>query len=290
MKIIDIPYLLIKSETIISFSGGRTSAMMLKLILDAHGGTLPPWVKVIFCNTGKEREETLRFVRDCAIAWNIEIIWLEYWAAPKAKDRWKVVNFETASRNGEPFEALIRSKGMLPNPTKRYCTIELKIRCAKRYAQVELGWKHWDVAIGFRADEPSRVAGLSRPNKEPFDRYAPLAKIGVTADQVGKFWREQEFDLQLPNMNGKTMHGNCDLCFLKGQQTLLRLIAERPEIANWWKRMEVVVKDSGLATGDAADRFHKDRPSYARQQEIAVNQHDFLGFDNTSIDCMGCPD
>jgi 3'-phosphoadenosine 5'-phosphosulfate sulfotransferase (PAPS reductase)/FAD synthetase len=70
MRILDIPLLLIKSETIISFSGGRTSAMMLKLILDAHGGTLPLWVKVVFCNTGKERPETLDFVNECAKRWN----------------------------------------------------------------------------------------------------------------------------------------------------------------------------------------------------------------------------
>ncbi len=44
---------------LISFSGGRTSAFMLRRILDAGGGTLFPDVKVAFFNTGKERPETL---------------------------------------------------------------------------------------------------------------------------------------------------------------------------------------------------------------------------------------
>ena len=39
---------------VIHFSGGRTSAFMLWHILEAHGGTLPQDVKVVFCNTGKE--------------------------------------------------------------------------------------------------------------------------------------------------------------------------------------------------------------------------------------------
>jgi hypothetical protein len=35
---------------------------MLRLLLDAHGGTLPPDCHVVFANTGKEDEKTLRFV------------------------------------------------------------------------------------------------------------------------------------------------------------------------------------------------------------------------------------
>jgi 3'-phosphoadenosine 5'-phosphosulfate sulfotransferase (PAPS reductase)/FAD synthetase len=276
-------------NTIVSFSGGRTSAMMLKLILDAFGGVLPDWVKVVFCNTGEEREETLNFVNECSIRWNVPIIWLEYKTAEKPKDRWHVVSYETASRNGEPFEALIKQKKYLPNPVKRFCTIELKIRCAKRYAQSVLKWKHWDVAIGFRADEPNRTAKLSLPNKEPFERFAPLASIGVTAKDVGDFWNQQGFDLELPNMNGKTMHGNCKLCFLKGAQTTLRLIAENPETADWYIKQEQSIQSSGQSKGAGA-RFRKDRPSYSQMKIIATSQIDFIGFPDDAISCIECGD
>jgi 3'-phosphoadenosine 5'-phosphosulfate sulfotransferase (PAPS reductase)/FAD synthetase len=279
----------IESPTIISFSGGRTSGMMLKLILDAHGGVLPDHVKVIYCNTGKECQETLDFVRDCAKNWNVEIIWLEFQSAEKSKDRWKVIDYDTASRNGEPFEAMLSHKKYLPNPPKRFCTIELKIRCTKRYAQSALKWKHWDVAIGFRADEPVRFAKLSLPNREPFERYAPLYNLGVTASDVGKFWKAQSFDLGLPNMDGKTMHGNCDLCFLKGAQTTLRLIAENPTKADWWIGIEKSIQSSGKTKGDGAT-FRKDRPSYQALKQIAVSQHDFIGFADDEISCIGCTD
>ena len=51
----------IQGPAIISFSGGRTSAYMLWRILQAHDGELPPDVHVIFANTGREMEGTLRF-------------------------------------------------------------------------------------------------------------------------------------------------------------------------------------------------------------------------------------
>lgn len=278
-----------QSETILSVSGGRTSMMMLERTIDAHGGALPNYVVPVFCNTGKERLETLDFVNECSDRWDVPIVWLEYVPAEEPEDRWKVVTYETASRNGEPFEALIGMKGYLPNPPTRFCTIELKIRCAKRYAQSVLGWKHWDVAVGFRADEPSRVAKLAKPHKEPFERFAPMAKAGLTAGDVGEFWLRQPFDLNLPNMNGRTMHGNCDLCFLKGAQTKLTLIAERPEIADWWIEQESKVQSSGRASGDG-DVFRTDHPDYARMKHLAIHQADFIGFDDYSIECMGCTD
>jgi 3'-phosphoadenosine 5'-phosphosulfate sulfotransferase (PAPS reductase)/FAD synthetase len=68
---------LIDEPTVISFSGGRTSAYMLWRVLEANGG-LPEDAIVCFANTGKEEEATLEFVRDCEVNWGIKIHWLEY--------------------------------------------------------------------------------------------------------------------------------------------------------------------------------------------------------------------
>ena len=73
---------------VISFSGGRTSAYMLRRVIDAYGGRLPEDISVIFANTGMERPETLEFVDVCAHAWAVRIQWVEYfWDAPPACDR-----------------------------------------------------------------------------------------------------------------------------------------------------------------------------------------------------------
>jgi 3'-phosphoadenosine 5'-phosphosulfate sulfotransferase (PAPS reductase)/FAD synthetase len=102
---------LIEGPALISFSGGRTSAYMLWRILQAHGGQLPADVVVAFANTGKEREETLRFVHECGSRWGVRVRWLEFRkrAGPLA-ERYEEVGFNSASRNGEPFAALIAAK------------------------------------------------------------------------------------------------------------------------------------------------------------------------------------
>src|SRR6478736_5735630 len=104
------PYL-ITGPALISFSGGRTSAYMLRQILDAHGGKLPDDVHVCFANTGKEREETLRFVHECATRWGVRVRWLEFRSDRKrlpVEQRFAEVGYNSASRAGEPFEEIIR--------------------------------------------------------------------------------------------------------------------------------------------------------------------------------------
>lgn len=128
---------LIDEPTCISFSGGRTSAYMLWRVLQSNDG-LPDEAIVCFANTGKEEEATLEFVRDCAVNWDVKIYWLEY----RNNDQgFEEVTFETASRNGEPFEQLILKKKYLPNPVTRFCTIEMKIRTIHKFLKNK-GWKH----------------------------------------------------------------------------------------------------------------------------------------------------
>ena len=81
--------------------------------------SLPEDAVVCFCNTGKEHESTLDFVRDIEKEWNMPIVWLEFTRNPQ---KFKVVNYETASRNGEPFAELIEQRSFLPNSVMRFCT------------------------------------------------------------------------------------------------------------------------------------------------------------------------
>lgn len=268
--------------TCISFSGGRTSAYMLYRVLQAHQMSLPEDCVVCFANTGKEDEATLKFVNDCSVNWNVPIVWLEYTEAEESKDRFKVVTYETASRNGEPFEAVIRKKSYLPNPVTRFCTIEMKIRtianyllsigmCEKRSHGEYMSW------VGIRADEPRRAA------KIPRDR-TPLVSAGVTKEMVGEFWRNQSFDLELPNINGVTYHGNCDLCFLKGASQTMSLITEKPERAVWWAKMEALAL--ALASKPDGARFRKDRPSYASMMQFTKDQTDMFDPNEETIACF----
>ena len=110
------PYL-IEGPALISFSGGATSAYMLHETLAEYGGTLPDDVHVCFANTGKEREETLRFVHECSTRWNVRVRWLEWRTRTgDVEGRFEEVGFNSASRNGEPFAGLIAAKSAWNRP------------------------------------------------------------------------------------------------------------------------------------------------------------------------------
>lgn len=225
------PFALPDGNVQIGFSGGRTSGFMLHQLLQRNGA-LPERVEVIFSNTGREFDETLEFVAEVGHRWGVRIVWLEYRAG---KPGFEQVGHNSASRAGEPFEALLRKRGMLPNVRARFCSTELKIRTAKRYL-IAQGWRRWSAAVGIRADEAHRIR--ETPLRQRWRRWHPLADAGIGRRDVTEFWRRQPFDLRLPNANGRTPLGNCDGCFLKSERILARLARDFPLRHEWWERWE----------------------------------------------------
>jgi 3'-phosphoadenosine 5'-phosphosulfate sulfotransferase (PAPS reductase)/FAD synthetase len=251
------PYL-IQGPALISFSGGRTSAYMLKMILDAHGGTLPDDVHVCFANTGKEREETLRFVHECSSRWGVKINWLEWTPRPTESEgrktpwgeRFVEVGYNSASRQGEPFRALIERKKYLPNAVQRFCTSHLKVDTMKAFMLAH-GYDRWWNAVGLRADEMRRIAKGQMRNEAGLERFTtiwPLMKAGVTSRDVWRFWLGANADpkmLSAPLPQGFDLglypyEGNCDDCMLKGFDILVHQERERPGTADWWIEMQAV--------------------------------------------------
>ena len=277
----------ITEPTCIQFSGGRTSGLLLHKCLEANNG-LPDFAHVLFENTGKESVHTLNFVQECDHRWGVEIIWLEY--DHHAEHKTRIVNHNCASRNGEPFEAVIRqNRQMLPNPVTRFCTVELKIRRMYSFMHKIKGYDSWISFIGLRADEPHRVARIKN-QRERWDTEAPLATAGITKQDVAAFWKAQPFDLRLPNINASTPHGNCDLCFLKSKSTIKALIHENPDSAQWWQEQEEwAEKYRPEGYSDGITRFRKDRPSYAQLRDEVERQQVFDFGDESSIDCF-CTD
>ena len=189
---------------VISFSGGRTSAYMLKKIVNAYGGHLPSDVAVVFSNTGMERPETLDFVDVCARAWAVRIHWVEYfWDAPH---RTRVVDHATASRNGEPYAALIDRKGFVPSQGLRYCTGFLKRDRIESYARHWLGLRRWHSVIGLRADEPRRVWRMRAMNcgsRTGAHAVLPLADAGVRQADVIEWWEAAALRSRHPILCGE---------------------------------------------------------------------------------------
>lgn len=217
-----------KEKILISFSGGRTSAYMTYWMLNE-------WVErdkydmvVVFANTGKEREETLEFIRLCDLHFGFNTVWIEVTINPvfgKGCD-FKIVDFEKCSRNGEPFEEVIAKHG-IPNSNFPHCSRELKKYPIQKYIN-SLGWKDYSIALGIRIDEPKRTAPKPKIIY-PFATINPVTKL-----MVNRWWLKQPFDLNL-----KGYEGNCDLCWKKSKRKLLTILHEQPSIVNWWNNIEI---------------------------------------------------
>lgn len=236
----------------VSFSGGETSALMTHLIL-TEWRHLWDEIVVLFANTGFENEETLQFVKQCEQMFGVPVVWVEAEINPEQRKgtRHRVVTFETASRNGEPFRDLIRKYG-IPNQKFPHCTRELKQRPLYSYIHNELKWEEgtYDVAIGIRADEQRRVSPTAKENRivYPLVNLRPLSK-----PDVNLFWTRQPFRLNLMGYEG-----NCKTCWKKSIRKLLTIMQDTPEKFEFFERME---RECGLV-GPEFQKAH--RPGYKR--------------------------
>jgi len=154
------------------------------------------------------------------------------------------------------------------------------------------GYEEWNNVVGIRADEPSRVHRIRNAKlRERWETVLPLATAGITQRDVLAFWSAQPFDLHL-----RSWEGNCDMCFLKGWDKLIRIARERPDLVRWWADAEAdaearVAKARSSQPSSGA-RFRKERPPYRNLLKV-VEEPTLPGVfeDNHGaiIDCM-CSD
>jgi hypothetical protein len=243
---------------------------MLHEIIRAFGGALPAGIHVVFANTGKECEETLRFVHDCATNWSVRVRWVEW---RNTAEGFEEVGFNSASRNGEPFAALIAKKGMPPNWQARFCTAFLKVAAMTSFSRT-LGWRpgEYREVIGLRNDEGIRLLKMFARNDEDGRLcVAPLARAKVNEPDIMNFWAASPFDLGL-----RPGEGNCDLCFLKGRGLRKSIIRQKPSRADWWIEQETSVNG-----------FFDRRDSYANLRDEVRGQLDMFEVmdDEHDVEC-----
>lgn len=180
------------------FSGGRTSAYMV--LTNYQSGDI-----VIFCDTGREDPDTYRFIKDFSTYEKIPVVWL----------------------TGNWREDVIRKEQMIPNIFKRKCTINMKIKRARRYLR-SLSLFSYTQFVGFRFDEPERVKTYRNHWVKVETRF-PLFEQGISKPEIVLFFRSKPYDLKIASILG-----NCDLCFLKGEAAAMAIIKDKPERADKW--------------------------------------------------------
>ena len=223
-----------KKKLCVAFSGGETSGYMAQYLKNHKQDKYE--MVFIFANTGQENEETLKFVDQCDKEFNLNVIWLEAKINPKLGKgtRWNIVTYETASRNGEPFEDGIKKLG-LPNMNNNWCTRDLKLVPIQRYVSMELGWKNYWTAIGIRNDEIDRVSATRLEQK----LYYPLVEdLPMSKPKINFWWSQQKFRLKL-----KGYEGNCKWCWKKSDNKLMTIAIERPEYFDFARKVEKLYED-----------------------------------------------
>lgn len=187
---------------IINFSGGKSSAMMT--IIEYNPNT----DYVVFCDTGREHPKTYKFINDFEAHENIPIIRLG---------------------GKSSFRKYLEKRDFehVPNLVKRSCTIELKVKVARRWARKTIGMEYFNL-IGFRSDEPSRVKKHKEKWKKVKTQF-PLYQKGITKNMVNEFWESKPYNLEIPSILG-----NCTLCFMKGKNNIINILRKYPELAKDW--------------------------------------------------------
>lgn len=244
----------------ISFSGGRTSAYMTKLLLDNWHNNYE--FIVTFANTGLEHEKTLEFVHNCDKYFNFNTVWLEadVFLNERKGTGFKVVSYETASRNAEPFTEVVKKYG-IPNASYLHCTRELKLAPMRSYLS-SLGIHHKDIptAIGIRADEKRRV----RKTAEIDNIIYPLVDIWPTDKQdVLDWWEDQPFDLGLDEWDG-----NCVGCYKKSFKKIFKQLDTDPNCLEWHNQMETLYGSVGISVEGTSRVFFRGHTSTQQVIEL----------------------
>lgn len=251
---------------LISVSGGKTSAFMAVYLKERFPNRN---MLCVFANTGKEKEETLVFLDKLDKHFGLGIVWLEAKVNPEKGigTTYKIVDFDSASMNGEPFEEVIKKYG-LPSKLFRHCTRELKQRPIGKYAK-EIFGNDYLTAIGIRADEKHRLTSKT-------NYIYPLAEINVDKQFINDWWERQPFNLEL-----NEHEGNCDFCFLKSKKKRVMLLKEGLDV-QWWNEMELKHSNEMQPIFDV--RNDSSIEDLVKLAELEQNQLSLL--DDVSFDCF----
>ena len=137
---------------VIKFSGGRSSGMMLMLLLEQGLLQRDRGDVIVFNNTSAEHPATYDFVRACSrcaeVDHGIPFFWIEYATYEDAsngewtrRSGYRLVNDQPLTDTnpsgyrwqGEVFEELVSQHGFLPSRHTRICTTHLKLRSTNEF-------------------------------------------------------------------------------------------------------------------------------------------------------------
>mgnify|MGYP003635052675 CR=1 FL=1 len=185
-------------KKVVSFSGGRTSAYLCKLMIDTYGKEN---VDFVYMDTGAEHSKTYEFIRKVNDEFGLNLICLRGDFTRPLGDGvgYNVVNIDSIKPDLIPFKGMLSKYGV-PYIGGMFCTDRMKLKPFKKYCDDTYGKKNYETWLGIREDEPKRLT------PKPFIKY--MAAISDFDKQdVLNWWSQMPFDLDLNEWSG-----NCEFC------------------------------------------------------------------------------
>lgn len=208
-------------KTVVSFSGGRTSAYLCSLIKKLHKEAV-----FVFMDTGAEHPATYEFVKQCNDYFNLNLVCLR--AVVNMEQGvgvgYRVVSIDEIGHDLQPWRDMSLKYG-LPYHGGAFCTDRMKTTPCKKYLEDVYGVGNYHLWLGIRVDEQKRL------NKK--DGFSYLADISDFEKQdILDWWAKMPFDLRI-----KEHLGNCVFCIKKGINKVALAAKDEPQLADKFIKM-----------------------------------------------------
>lgn len=200
-----------KIRHILSLSGGKDSTALAVYMKDRI-----PEMEYVFCDTGKELEETYEYLKRVEAYLGRPIVYLN---AERGFDHW-----------------LDRFGSYLPSAQARWCTRKLKIAPFEEYIGEDEVYSY----IGIRGDENRSGYISSKPNI--FPKY-PFKDDGLRREDVIRLLEES--GLGLPEYYKWRSRSGCFFCFFQRKAEWVGLKEQHPELFEQAKAYEKVDPKTG---------------------------------------------
>lgn len=193
-----------KVRHILSLSGGKDSTALAVFMKGKV-----PGMEYVFCDTGKELEETYEYLKRVEAYIGEPIVYLN---ADRGFDHW-----------------LERFGSYLPSAQARWCTRKLKIAPFEEYIGEDTVYSY----IGIRADEDRSGYLSSKGNVIPM---YPFKEHGLRKDDV--FRLLEESGIGVPDYYQWRTRSGCFFCFFQRKSEWVGLKERHPELYEQAKNYE----------------------------------------------------
>lgn len=157
---------------VISFSGGRTSAYLVHLMMQFNKD-----IPCVFMDTGAEHPNTYKFVRDIYNKWkpNLTLLRAHISMKPGVGGTYRRIGIEDAKCDYAPWKAMLQKYGH-PYVGGAFCTDRMKTKPFTVYCEDYFGKGKYETWLGIRYDEPARLWGE--------ELFKSMKSLGITNDRA----------------------------------------------------------------------------------------------------------